>query len=99
MKRIVNLTVVVVFACLMIAFCAGSVTTFADGHPADKCVECGKAANSHGEAVVVETDGKHQSFCCQGCVNKYEKEHHDESQNKDKEHHSEGHHDKDKGHH
>lgn len=97
MKRIVNLTVVVTFACLMLAFCAGSVTTFADVHPADKCLECGKPANSHGGAVTVEEGDKHQVFCCQGCANKYAKGHHDESHNKDKEHHGEGHHDK--GHH
>jgi hypothetical protein len=93
-KRITNLTVVVVFACLMIAFCASSVTTFAaDGHPADKCLQCGKPADSHGGAVIVETGDKHQIFCCQGCANKHAKGHHDESHHKDEGHqeHGEGH--------
>jgi len=64
-KRITNLTVVVVFACLMIAFCAGSVTTFAaDGHDAGLCAQCGESNDGHVGAVTVEHNGEHQTFCC-----------------------------------
>ncbi len=93
MKRITNLTVVVTFTCLMIAFCAGSVTTFASSHhPADRCLECGNPADSHGGAVIVEAGDQYQVFCCQRCAKKYAKEHHDESHQKHGEHDEHGHH-------
>lgn len=36
MKRIANITVAVIFLCLMITFCAASVTTFANEHADEK---------------------------------------------------------------
>ena len=100
MKRIINLTVVVVFACLMIAFCAGSVTTFADEHAAGLCAQCGEPNDGHVGAVTVEHDGEHQTFCCPSCATKYANEHHKESHHEDKGHHEhdEDHHDEHKGH-
>lgn len=95
MKRIVNLTLIVVFACLLVAFYAGTVTTYAHEKAGNECVQCGKPADSHGGAVTVEHDGEHLTFCCQGCANKYEKGHHDESHHKDEVHHDQGEH---KGH-
>ncbi len=92
MKRITNLTVVVVFACLMIAFCAGSVTTFADEQAANLCAQCGESNDGHVGAITVEHDGEHLAFCCQGCVDEHEKGHHDESSHKDDEHHEHGEH-------
>jgi ABC-type Zn2+ transport system substrate-binding protein/surface adhesin len=56
-KRITNLTVVVIFACLMIAFCAGSLTTFAaDEHATDLCAQCGEPNDGHVDA---HHDGSH----------------------------------------
>jgi hypothetical protein len=89
-RKIVNLSVVFVIACMMIAFYTGSITTYANEEAGHECVQCGKPADSHGGAVTVEHDGEHLTFCCQGCVNKHEKGHHDESSHKDDEHgHSE----------
>jgi hypothetical protein len=92
-KRITNLTVVVVFACLMIAFCAGSVTTFADEHATDLCAQCGESNDGHVGAITVEHDGEHQTFCCPSCATKYANAHHDGSHHED-----EGHHEHDEGH-
>lgn len=78
MKRITNLTVVVVFACLMIAFCAGSVTTFAaDGHDAGLCAQCGESNDGHVGAVTKEVGGEKHTFCCPSCATKYENAHHE----------------------
>ncbi len=94
MKRITNLTVVVVFACLMIAFCAGSITTFAaDEHDAGLCAQCGESNDGHVGAVTVEHDGEHQTFCCPSCATKYSNAHQEGSDHKDK-----GHHEHDEGH-
>ncbi len=87
MRKIVNLSVVFVIACMMIALYTGSITTYANEEAGHECVQCGKPADSHGGAVTVKHDDKQLVFCCQGCVKKHEKGHHDES------HHSEEHHD------
>lgn len=99
MNRITNLTVVVVFACLMIAFCAGSVTTFAaDGHVAGNCAQCGEPNDGHVGAITVEHDGEPQTFCCPSCATKYANTHHDGSHHEDKGHHEHEDHGKHKGH-
>jgi len=93
-KRITNLTVVAVFACLMIAFCAGSVTTFAaDEHDAGLCAQCGESNDSHVGAVTVEHDGEHLTFCCPSCLTKYENAHQEGAHHEDSDHHEhdEGH--------
>ena len=98
MKRITNLTVVVVFACLMIAFCAGSVTTFAaDEHDAGLCAQCGESNDGHVGAVTVEHNGEHQTFCCPQCATKYANAHHEgAAHHEDDSHHEhEGHHEHD----
>jgi hypothetical protein len=96
MKRITSLTVVVVFACLMIAFCAGSVTTFAaDEHDAGLCAQCGESNDGHVGAVTVEHNGEHQTFCCPSCATKYSNAHQEETHHDDKGHHE---HDENKGH-
>ncbi len=79
MKRIVHLTAVVAFACLLIAFYATNVTTYASEKSDNECELCGKPSDSHGKPVTIEQDGENLTFCCQGCVNKYEKEHQDKS--------------------
>jgi hypothetical protein len=95
-KRITNLTVVVVFACLMIAFCAGSLTTFAaDEHATDLCAQCGESNDGHVGAITVEHDGEHQTFCCPSCATKYANAHHDGSHHEDAGHHE---HDEHNGH-
>lgn len=61
MKRITNLAV---FACIMIAFCASSVTTFAAGqHVTGNCAQCGEPNDDHVDAVTVEHSDEHQTFC------------------------------------
>ena len=97
MKRIINLTVVVVFASLMIAFCAGSVTTFADEHAAGLCAQCGESNDGHVGAVTVEHDGEHQTFCCPSCATKYANAHHEGSHHEDKGHHEHEDHGKHEG--
>ena len=92
MRKIVNLSVVVVIACMMIAFYTCSITTYANEEAGHECVQCGKPADSHGGAITVEHDGGNLTFCSQGCVNKHEKGHHDESSHKDDEHHDHGEH-------
>ncbi len=94
MKRIVNLTIVVAFACLLIAFCAGSVTTFAsDEHAAGLCAHCGEPNDGHVGAVTVEHNDEHQTFCCPSCATKYANAHHEGTHHEDK-----GHHEHDEGH-
>jgi hypothetical protein len=96
MKRIANLTVVVVFACLMIAFCAGSVTTFAaDEHDAGLCAQCGESNDGHVGAVTVEHNGEPQTFCCPSCATKYSNAHQEGTHHDDKGNHE---HDEHKGH-
>jgi len=99
-KRITNLTVVVVFACLMIAFCAGSITTFAaDEHDAGLCAQCGESNDGHVGAVTVEHDGEHQTFCCPSCATKYSNAHKEGLRHEDKGHHEHDEsHDEHKGH-
>lgn len=100
MKRITNLAVVVLFACLMIAFCANSVTTFAaDKHAAGNCAQCGKPNDSHVGAVTVEHDGENQTFCCPSCATTYANAHQEGSHHENKGHHEHGeHHDHGDGH-
>ncbi len=94
MKRITNLTVVVVFACLMIAFCAVSITTFAaDEHAAGLCAQCGEPNDGHVGEVTVEYDGEHQTFCSPSCATKYSNAHQEGLQHED-----EGHHEHDESH-
>jgi len=93
-KRITNLTVVAVFACLMIAFCAGSITTFAadEHHDAGLCAQCGKSNDGHVGAVTVEHDGEHHTFCCPQCATKYANAHKEGAAHGDAGHHEhEGH--------
>ncbi len=101
MKRIVNLTVVVVFACLMVAFCAGSVTTFANEDEAGNCAQCGESNDGHVGAVTVEHDGEHQTFGCPTWATKYANAHREGSGHDDEGHHehNEGHHEHNEGHH
>jgi hypothetical protein len=95
-KRITNLTVIVVFACLMIVFCASSVTTFAAGeHVAGNCAQCGESNDGHVGAVTIEHNGEHQTFCCPSCATKYANAHHDGSHHEDAGHHE---HDEHEGH-
>ncbi len=97
MKRITNLTVVVVFFCFMIAFCAGSVTTFAsDGHDAGLCAQCGESNDGHVGAITVEHNGKHQTFCCPSCATKYANAHQEGAHHDDSAHHED--HGKHEGH-
>jgi hypothetical protein len=100
MKQITNLTVVVIFACLMIAFCAGSVTTFAaDEHGAGLCAQCGESNDGHVGAVTVEHNGEHQTFCCPSCATMYSNAHQDGSHHKDTGHHEhDAAHDEHRGH-
>ncbi|MHC4139852.1 MAG: hypothetical protein ACYSR1_08390 [Planctomycetota bacterium] len=93
MKRITNLTIVVIFACLMIAFCAGSVATFADEQAANLCAQCGESNDGHVGAITVERDGEHQTFCCPSCATKYANVHQEGAHHEDK-----GHHEHDEGH-
>ncbi len=78
MKRIVCITAIAVFACLLIAFYATNVT-YANEN-SDKCAFCEKPADNHGKAVKTDEG----TFCCQGCANKYEKDHQDKSAKKAK---------------
>ncbi len=97
MKKITNLTVVVVFACLTIAFCAGSVTTFAsDGHDAGLCAQCGESNDGHVGAITVEHNGEHQTFCCPSCATKYANAHQEGAHHDDSAHHED--HGKHEGH-
>ncbi len=102
MKRITNLTVVAVFACLMIVFCAGSVTTFAsDGHDAGLCAQCGESNDGHVGAITVEHNGEHQTFCCPSCATKYANAHQEGAEgahHEDAEHHEHEGHDEHEGH-
>ncbi len=93
MKRIANLTVVVLFACLIIAFCAGSATTFAGEHATANCAQCGEPNDGHVGAITIEHDGENQTFCSPSCATKYTNEHHDGLHHEDK-----GHHGHDEGH-
>ncbi len=77
MKRIVHLTAVVVFACLLIAFYATNVTYASED--SGKCVFCEKPADIHGKPVTTGEGEDSLTFCCKGCVEKYEKEHQDKS--------------------
>ncbi len=94
MKRIINIIVIVVFACLIVTFYAYNATTFANDEADHKCVECGKPSNSHGGAITIDHDGEHLTSCYQGCTNKHEKKYHDKS-SKEENHHDHGEH---KGH-
>ncbi len=99
MKRITNLTVVVVFACLMIAFSTGSVTTFAsDGHDAGLCAQCGESNDGHVGAVTVEHNGEHHTFCCPSCATKYANAHKGGAHHEEAGHHEHEGHDEHKGH-
>ena len=98
MKRNVNIAVVVVFACLMIAFCAGSVTTFANEHATGDCAQCEEPNDGHVGAITIEHDGEHQTFCCPSCATKYANAHQEGSHHKDKGHDEHMDHDEHKGH-
>ncbi len=82
MKRVTCFIGIVVIAFALIAFSSTNFTLASD-ESGDKCEFCGKPNDSHGGAINVEQDGETKTFCCKGCVNKYEKEHHDKSQGKD----------------
>ncbi len=76
MKRIVCLTFIAAFACLLIVSYAANVTYASE----DKCAFCEKPADSHGKTVTIKDDeGNSHTFCSKGCAEKYEKEHHDKS--------------------
>ncbi len=101
MRRIANLSVVVVFTCLMIAFCAGSITTFAaDEDSAGLCAQCGKSNDGHVGAVTVEHNGEQQTFCCPTCATKFTNAHQEGTQHEEEGHdeHDEGHDEHDEGH-
>ena len=87
MKKIVNLLVVVVIACMMIGFYTVNITTYANEEVGNECVQCGKPADSHGGAIIVEHDGEPLILCCPNCFDKHKKEHNDES-HKDVDHKS-----------
>ncbi len=93
MKKIVNLFVVVVIACMTISFYTVNITTYANEEAAHKCFQCGKSADSHGGAIKVEHEGELLIFCCPNCVDKHKKVHHNES-HKDDEHGDHKSHDK-----
>jgi hypothetical protein len=76
MKRIVCITSIVVFACLLIAFYATNVTYA--GEDSDKCAFCEKPADSQGKPVKTDEG----TFCCKGCAEKYVKDHEDKSAKK-----------------
>jgi len=79
MKRIVCLTAIAAFACLLIVSYATNVTYASE----DKCAFCEKPADSHGKPVTIKDDeGNSHTFCNKGCAEKYEKEHHDKSDKK-----------------
>ena len=78
MKKTVNL-VVVVAACMMIAFYAASITTHAGEEAGNKWVQCGQPADIHGGAIKVEHDKELQVFCCPKCIDNYKREHQDKS--------------------
>ena len=77
MKRTVCLTAIAAFACLLIAFYVTNVTYANDD--SDKCAFCEKPADSHGKPVTTGEGEDSLTFCCQGCVEKYEKDHQDKS--------------------
>ncbi len=85
MRKIVNLSVVVVIVCMMIAFYTTSIITYANEKADHGCVQCGKPADSYGGAIKIEHDGELLIFCCPNCVDNHKKGHHDES-HKDDEH-------------
>jgi len=68
MKRIVSLTAIAAFACLLIVFYAANVIYASDN--SDKCAFCEKPADIHGKPVTAREDeeGNSLSFCCKGCV-------------------------------
>lgn len=78
MKRILHLTAVIVFACLLIAFYAADVT-YGKEKSDNGCIVCGKPLDSHGKPVTIEREGETVTLCCVGCANKYEKGHQDKS--------------------
>ncbi len=78
MKRIVCLTFIAAFACLLIVSYATNVTYAGE----DKCEFCGKPNDAHGGAVTTGEGDDSHTFCCQGCVEKYEKDHQDKSDKK-----------------
>ena len=81
MKRIVCLTAIVAFACLLIVFYATNVTYASE--KSDICAFCEKSADSHGKPVTTGEGEDSLTFCCQGCVEKYEKDHQDKSVKED----------------
>ena len=85
MRKIVNLSVIVVIVCMMIAFYTTSITTYANEEAGHECMQCGKPADSYGGAIKIEHDGELLIFCCPNCVDNHKKGHHDES-HKDDEH-------------
>ncbi len=85
MRKIANLSVVVVIACMIIAFYIVNITTYANEEVRHECVQCGKPSDSHGGTITVEQDDELLIFCCPDCVDKHNKGYHDES-HKDDEH-------------
>ena len=69
------LTAIAAFACLLIVSYASNVTYASE----DKCEFCGKPNDAHGGAVTTGEGEDSHTFCCQGCVEKYENDHQDKS--------------------
>ncbi len=86
MKNIVNLSTVVVIACMMIAFYTVNITTYANEEVRYECVQCGKPADSHGGAIMVEQDAERLIFCCPECIDKHKKGYQSESNEEDMHH-------------
>jgi hypothetical protein len=89
-KLFIGLIMIAAF-CVLTAGSVSSVTTFANEAAADKCALCDKPSDSHDGVIIVEKDGKHQTFCCQGCADKFEKEHHEDEGHDEGHHEHEGH--------
>ncbi len=83
MKKTVNLLVIVVIACMMIAFYSVDIMTYANEEVGNECVQCGNPADIHGGAIKVEHDGELLVFCCPNCIDKRKREHHDETHKDD----------------
>ncbi len=73
MNKIVNLSVVVVIACMMVAFNIVNIATYANEEVVHECVQCEKPADSCGGVIIVEHDDKELFFCCPDCVDKHKK--------------------------
>ncbi len=93
MKKILNLFVVVVIVCMLIAFYTVKITAYANEDVSNECVQCGKLSDVHGGAIKVEQDGELLIFCCPNCIDKHKKRHHGEY-HKDDKHDSHKNHDK-----